>query len=178
MRKTKKKGILALGALLVTAILTTGQAEPMSQVDTMTYQGKTSYTAEVLQSTRATKSDRLVKYASKHIGKPYRYGAAGPSSFDCSGFTQYVYKNSLGISVPRSSKDQAKTGKFRTSNINNLYRGDLLVFKDSSDRVQHVGIYIGNGYMIHASSSQGIIKTNVRKSSYWKPRFDHARRIY
>ena len=100
-------------------------------------------------------------------GKPYVWAEEGPSSFDCSGLVYYSF-GSMNVWLPRVSREQAKVGK-RVS-VKNLQYGDLIFFGKNSRRskVTHVGIYIGNGFFRHASSSkEGIITTRLKKPYYW-----------
>lgn len=92
-----------------------------------------------------SKGRRAVRFARRQIGDRYRYGATGPSSWDCSGLTRGAWK-SVGVSLPHSSRMQYKRGK-RVSR-SNLRKGDLVFFYS---RPSHVGIYAGNGRVIHAS---------------------------
>jgi cell wall-associated NlpC family hydrolase len=85
-------------------------------------------------------------------GKPYVWAAAGPSSFDCSGLVQYAYK-AAGISLPHSSGAQASMGTAVTRA--QLQPGDLIAFYSP---VSHIGIYIGNGQMVHAPTSGDVVK--------------------
>lgn len=98
---------------------------------------------------------KIINLAKQQLGKPYVYGATGPSSFDCSGLVYYVYKNALGITPPRVSKDQANFGNY--VNKNNMNPGDLIFF-GYSNTVSHVGIYIGDGKMIHAPQPGDTVK--------------------
>ena len=122
--------------------------------------------------------DAVLNFANKLLGKPYVWGAEGPSSFDCSGFTYYVYKNAAGITLPRVSADQSKYGT--TVSKSNLRAGDLVFFDTSganNGAVSHVGIYIGGGQMIHCSSSKGqVIKTSM-ETNYWVNAFVTAKRV-
>jgi cell wall-associated NlpC family hydrolase len=88
-----------------------------------------------------------VDTALAQVGKPYQYGGAGPDSFDCSGLTQFAYR-AAGIELPHSSRSQATMG-VPIDNIWDLQPGDLLFFYSP---VSHVGIYIGDGQMVHAST--------------------------
>lgn len=109
-------------------------------------------------------------------GLPYVWGAEGPNSFDCSGFTKYVFKNSVGVSIPRTSKEQANFGQ--TVSKSNLQPGDMVFFTtDGSGQVSHVGIYVGGGSMIHAPSSGKNIKVTSIESSYYTQRFVTAKRV-
>lgn len=104
-------------------------------------------------STNESRYEELINFAMTQLGKPYVWGGNGPNSFDCSGFTRYVYLNAIGVSLPRVSYDQAKAGT--AVDINNLQKGDLLYFATiTPGRTSHVGIYIGDNQFIHASGSQ------------------------
>jgi len=85
-------------------------------------------------------------------GKPYVWAAAGPGSFDCSGLVQYAYK-AAGVSLPHSSRSQASMG--RAVSRAELQPGDLIAFYSP---VSHIGIYIGNGQMVHAPTSGDVVK--------------------
>jgi hypothetical protein len=120
----------------------------------------------------------LIASAQEHIGVPYRYGGTDEKGFDCSGFVQHVF-NRAGLQVPRSSQEQSKSGK--KVSIDKVQPGDLLFFSHRGSKIDHVGIVTdsinGELKMIHSSSSEGIIVTEVSSSSYWKPRLKKARRI-
>lgn len=96
--------------------------------------------------------NKVVDFAQTLIGTRYSWGGTTTAGFDCSGFTQYVYKNVLGVNIPRVSRAQATTGK--AVSMNNLQAGDLLYFDTTgSGSTSHVGIYMGNGKFIHASGT-------------------------
>lgn len=100
-----------------------------------------------------SKNEEVVNLAMAQLGKPYVWGGNGPNSFDCSGFTSYVYLNARGISLPRISYEQATVGT--AVGTDNLKVGDLLHFATvTPGKTSHVGIYIGNNEFIHASGSQ------------------------
>ncbi|MFI1922887.1 NlpC/P60 family protein [Streptomyces sp. NPDC020377] len=92
----------------------------------------------------ATKADKALAFARAQIGKPYVWGATGPDSYDCSGLTQAVWK-AAGVTLPRTTYDQVNAGT--TVSLADARPGDLIFFYDD---VSHVGVYIGNGMMIHA----------------------------
>ncbi len=116
--------------------------------------------------------------AKELIGHKYVWGATGPRTYDCSGFTQKVYRDA-GIRIPRVSRDQAKVGEYVS--FNNLRKGDLIFFdthKHLSGKVTHVGIYLGNGNFIHASSAaKKIVIFNFNKKTFYKKRFLWGRRL-
>ena len=93
---------------------------------------------------------RAVQTALKELGKPYRYGALGPSTFDCSGLTKFAY-SAAGISLPHSAAAQYQSG--RRVNRNQLQPGDLIFWRG----LGHVGLYIGNGKMVHAPRTGEVV---------------------
>ena len=102
---------------------------------------------------RDASTDSLVALAQAQLGRQYRWGGDRPESgFDCSGFTRYVLA-AFGIGLPRTADEQARTGQEIRRDVAALRPGDLLTFGDGR-RVSHVGIYIGEGRFIHASTSQ------------------------
>lgn len=125
----------------------------------------------------------MVDYASKFIGTRYRSGASGPSAFDCSGFTSYVYKN-FGITLSRSSRTQYLEGE--KVSINNVKPGDLLFFSSRGSgrgRVGHVAMVVsvdneaGTCRFIHASTKRGVVYQNFPDGGYYQRNFIGARRI-
>jgi uncharacterized protein YgiM (DUF1202 family) len=125
---------------------------------------------------RGTDRSAAINLAYAQMGKSYRWGAEGPSSFDCSGFTTYVYKNALGKSIPRTSSAQSRYGA--SVSKDQLQPGDLVFFDTDRDGdVNHVGIYVGGGKFIHASSGAG--KVTVSDLNGWysqNGRYKGARR--
>ena len=99
-----------------------------------------------------TKGEEVVAYAKQYLGCPYVYGAAGSKSFDCSGFTMYVYKH-FGINLPHGATSQSRYGTKVSKN--NLRAGDIIFLTDYETGVGigHCGIYIGDGNFIHASTT-------------------------
>lgn len=136
-------------------------------------QQETTSSNSVPVSSSGVSGNDIVEYAKQFLGCRYVYGAAGPSSFDCSGLTMYVYKH-FGYSLSHSSRVQATQGKAVTGE---LQPGDILVFTNGGSTVGHVGIYIGNDKFIHASdSTTGVIISNL--SDRWnKSKYVGARRI-
>jgi len=116
--------------------------------------------------------------AKSFLGVPYVWGATGPSKFDCSGFTQWVYRDA-GINIPRVSRDQARVGQYVA--FNNLQRGDMMFFatkKTRPGKVTHVGIYLGQGNFIHASSAgKKVVIYNFNEKPFYKNHFLWGRRV-
>ena len=125
-------------------------------------------------TTQNSSINNIIKMANGQIGKKYKWGATGPNSFDCSGLTSYIYKNGVGINLPRTSVAQSKVG-IKVSKAE-LKSGDLVFFNTSGKGISHVGMYIGDSKFIHASSSKGVRIDNLN-SSYYKSRFVSGSRI-
>ncbi|TET53401.1 MAG: glycoside hydrolase, partial [Actinobacteria bacterium] len=128
---------------------------------------KNSYSSPVPINppTNAPRSS-VVQIAMRYLGRPYRWGAAGPNAFDCSGFTMYVYAQ-VGVGLPHSSQAQSRLGQ--AVPMSSLQPGDL-VFRGSP--VHHVGIYVGGGRMINSPRSGDVVKI----SSAFSGRYAGARR--
>lgn len=120
------------------------------------------------------KVESILKLAYQQQGKPYRWGATGPNSFDCSGFTSYVYKNGAGITLPRVSRSQATVGTY--VNRANLQPGDL-VFFGSGSRITHVGMYVGGQKFIHSPQTGDVVKVSRMDTGSYAKRLITARRI-
>ncbi|WP_328812783.1 C40 family peptidase [Paradesulfitobacterium ferrireducens] len=114
----------------------------------------------------------IVSTALSLQGIPYVFGGTTRKGFDCSGFTQYVYKAS-GISIPRTSYTQFNSGT--PVSKQDLQPGDLVFFTTYSKGASHVGIYVGNGTFVHASDSG--VRTTSLNDSYYKSRYLGARRM-
>lgn len=128
-------------------------------------------------SSVSSEGSQIVEYAKQYLGCPYVYGASGPSNFDCSGFTMYVYKH-FGYSLPHGATSQSSYGT--AVNKSDLQPGDLVFFLDyeTMDGIGHCGIYIGDGNFIHASSGSGnCVKISTLTSGSYLTRYYCARRL-
>lgn len=112
--------------------------------------------------------NEITAFAKKFVGKQYRYAAVGPNSFDCSGYTSFIYHH-FNVNLDRSSKLQSKQG--RRKRISQLNPADL-VFFGNLNKVKHVGIVLEASkdklLIVHCSSSKGVIIEDVYHSDYWK----------
>ncbi|AHF06708.1 C40 family peptidase [Desulfitobacterium metallireducens] len=120
----------------------------------------------------STDSSKLVSNAMSLIGTSYVFGGTSRSGFDCSGYTQYVFKGS-GISLPRTSYAQFGVGS--AVSRNQLQPGDLVFFSTYDQGASHVGIYVGGGSFVHASNSG--VRTTSLSESYYASRYMGARRV-
>lgn len=126
-------------------------------------------------SANASAGQRVVQIAEQFLGLPYVYGGSTPAGFDCSGFTSYVYKQ-LGYKLNRVSADQIENGI--PVSKSELMPGDLLLFKKkNASRIHHVGIYVGDGMMIHSPQTGDVIKYASIVSGYYNDCYYAARRI-
>jgi len=121
--------------------------------------------------------ENLEKMVKDLQGSPYVWAEEGPNNFDCSGFTYYMY-GSMGIEIPRVAREQAKKGKL--IHINELVYGDLIFFdteRRRRGRITHVGMYLGDGWFTHASTTDyEIVYSNLNTSKYYKKRLRVCRR--
>lgn len=128
-------------------------------------------------STNQTAAQKIVSTAKKYLGVKYVYGGTTPKGFDCSGFTQYVFKQ-CGYTISRTSRTQATNGK--AVKKSELQVGDLVFFSSyrGQSSIGHVGIYIGGGQFIHASSGSGYcVKISSLSEPFYVDTYKSARRI-
>jgi hypothetical protein len=125
-----------------------------------------------------SKEEEIVETAKRFLGIKYVWAANGPDCFDCSGFTKYVFKQN-GITLPRYSGHQANVGT--TVSFDELQKGDLVFFDTEHKfrgKVNHVGIYIGDGKFIHASSAgKRVMITSFKEKPFYKQRFLRGERV-
>lgn len=130
--------------------------------DTSDIETSTADLSTVKKTSAVTKKrNAIVKLAKKQVGKPYVYGASGPSAFDCSGLTTYVYKNAVDKTLPRTTYGQITLGKTVKVSTKKLKKGDLLFWGN-----YHVGIYVGDGKFVHAPAPGQNVKTQTLASFY------------
>lgn len=133
--------------------------------------GKT--VAPTFSSNGSASGSSIVNTAMKYLGVPYVWGGSTPKGFDCSGFVQYVFRQN-GVSLPRTAASQ----KSATPSISrsNLQPGDLVFFSNGGG-ISHVGIYIGNGNMVHAPHTGDVVKVSSINSSYYINHYAGATRV-
>ena len=137
--------------------------------------GKAEATAQGYKPTDG-KVRTLLNSALTLLGTPYRWGGANPESgFDCSGLVSYVFRQAIGIELPRVSRDQARQGELVADKAA-LEEGDLVVF-GKRGRVDHVGIYVGEGRFVHAPSSGKDVMVSSLETGYWSGKYMEGRRI-
>jgi cell wall-associated NlpC family hydrolase len=132
---------------------------------------------EAASVSSSSKASKVISVGKRYLGTPYVFGAASgrTSAFDCSSFTQFVYKQA-GISLPRSSKQQSKSGRFVSKS--SLQAGDLVFSDTNRDGViNHVSIYIGNGKLLHTYRKGIGVTISTFKGSTWDKTYVTARRV-
>ena len=159
-----------LRAALVTAVLTvaalvSAAGTTTTEAHAATTTASTTTSQPTAAQVRQAKINRVLTWAHRQKGKPYRYGAAGPYRFDCSGLTLYVFKHALGKYLPHNAEAQYR----RVQHISRraLRPGDL-VFAMSGGSAYHVGIYAGNGYMWHAPHTGTVVKRVKMYHATWR----------
>lgn len=125
--------------------------------------------------TVSSKGQAVVELAKQFLGTPYVYGGTSPSGFDCSGFVYYIY-NRLGVQLNRVAADQMTNGTWVAKNA--LQPGDIVGFTNSSGYINHVGIYAGNGMMIHSPQTGDVVKYESIVTGNYSARLTCGRRIF
>ena len=158
----------------------------------ITYNGVTGYVSSDYMTTTKTApgsrgstgtaaassmGQQVVAYAKQFLGTPYVYGGNGPNCFDCSGFTKYVYAH-FGYTLNRTATAQLSNGTAVSKS--QLQPGDLVFFNNgyTSKPVSHVGIYIGNGQFIHASTNKYVVQIDNLNSGYYSRVYVYGRSIF
>lgn len=156
MNKFVKRLITTTVALLglVTFATTTASAKSTTS---------TKSTAKATAVINKTTYKAVYKIAKAHLGARYVYGATGPSAFDCSGFTSYVYNHGADFTLPRTAQAQYNANKHVT--YAHIKKGDLVFFGTSKWAISHVGLYVGKGQMIDAQN-RGVVKEAVH-APWW-----------
>lgn len=151
---------------VTTSRSSTGARKPVEE-------SKTETTMTTSSAGTATGS-AIVSKAKSYIGCSYVYGGSSPSGFDCSGFTSYIYKQ-FGISINRTAQAQYSNGV--SVSRANLQLGDLIMFGPSANSINHVGIYIGGGMIVHAANPSRGVTTDTINSGYYNNNYVGARRV-
>lgn len=126
--------------------------------------------------TLTNKASDLVFNAMDMLGIRYKYGGNNPQNgLDCSGLVRYLFKETFGTILPRTSSEISRVGE--TISPDELKPGDLVFYNTLKRRFSHVGIYLGNNKFIHSPSAGGEVRVEDMNLSYWKKRFNGARRI-
>lgn len=148
-----------------------GLTERTTNKDTNSSQEQAQSTQTTEAKTTTSSGSSVVSYAQQFLGTKYVYGGTSTSGFDCSGFTQYVYKH-FGVNLNRTAAAQYSNG----TSVSELQAGDLVMFGKSG--INHVGIYIGGNTFIHAANPSRGVTTDTLASGYYKTNYVGARRVF
>ncbi|MDO6823864.1 C40 family peptidase [Marinobacter sp. 1_MG-2023] len=121
----------------------------------------------------SVKAEKLWQAFERYQGTPYQYGGTTSRGFDCSGFITTAYSESLGQQLPRTTSQMLRHGD--VVHRNSVEPGDIVFFRIAG-KDQHAGIYMGDNLFIHASTSSGVIMSEL-DGYYWRDRFSGARRF-
>lgn len=161
---SKKSLILFVSAVIALVLVSCGSVKNTSSVGRQSSTRGDTRTFEIPKSL-PPQSHALLSEAKSWIGTPYKYGGEDKRGVDCSGLVVNVYRNVLDIKLPRSSYEQA--GYCSPLQKNQLMPGDLIFFATGrSKNISHVGIYVGDGKMIHSSASSGVVVSDISADYY------------
>ena len=158
---------------------TTTSSQPTSTTASISKDLASTTSSYSSSMSNAQKLEYVIYNAQQQLGKTYVYGSAGTSTFDCSGLTMYCF-GKIGISMAHSAYSQGYSNTYtKISSTSSLKRGDLVFFNTVSDgdSCDHVGIYLGSGFFIHASSGAGKVVVSTLLSGYYNRVFSWGRRI-
>lgn len=150
----------------------TTKTDAKTNTNTTTNAASTTTTTSNAAPAVSGKGSSVVATAKKYIGCKYVYGGTTPSGFDCSGFTSYIYKQ-YGVNLNRTAAGQYSNGKAVARN--QLQPGDLVMFGKSG--INHVGIYIGGGSIVHAANKSSGVRIDSINSGYYNKNYVGARRV-
>ena len=165
--------------VLVAACASAQAAPPASAEDDVARFMSEKGLLEKIERVGVTVTDRasdLVVTAMGFLGVPYRRGGnTAESGFDCSGFVRSMYERTVGLVLPRKANEQAAATQ--AIDKHDLQPGDLVFFNTLKKAFSHVGIYVGEGKFIHSPRPGAQVRVEDMSQSYWKQRFDGARRV-
>ena len=170
---TSKQVVTSRSSMNERTTSTTNTSTSTATTSAKTTESSTATTNKTTETTtsNSSKGSEVIAYAKTLLGCKYVYGGTTTKGFDCSGFTQYVYKH-FGVNLNRTAAAQYSNG----TSVSNLQAGDLVMFGKSG--INHVGIYIGGNTFIHAANPSKGVTTDTLSSGYYKTNYVGARRIY
>ena len=164
-----RPALLTLTVLLASAQFARA-AEPPAQA------GATKVTQSSVLGEYTDAAEQLVDEALSYLGIRYRFGGTSPATgLDCSGLVLNVFRNAVGLDLPRTAREMANLGD--KVGRQDLKPGDLVFFNTMRRTFSHVGIYLGEGKFVHAPSSGGKVRVENISTRYWAQRFNGARRL-
>lgn len=151
-------------SILIALLLSSCGSAPVYRGDGINCSGGAwSEISSAADGPRTSSDNSMMDEIESWMGTPYVYGGESRSGVDCSAFTRALYQ-SINIEIPRTASQQAAAAE--TVNPPTLQFGDLIFFNTSGSGISHVGIYIGNGFFAHSSSSRGVVRESLSKQYY------------
>jgi cell wall-associated NlpC family hydrolase len=173
---TKLDGMLDLTRVCLIALTLSGTSAWADALEDFLNQKGLLSPALSLPPPALPKASEVAVHAMGFMGVPYRWGGnEAETGLDCSGFVRAVYQQILGVTLPRTSDRQAAVTQ--TIDFKDLAPGDLVFFNTMKQTFSHVGIYVGEGRFVHAPRTGERIRLEKLAGSYWRDRFDGARRV-
>jgi cell wall-associated NlpC family hydrolase len=170
-RRLRGALVLALCALLLPPAAAAPRAKGKSSLAATARATATEAATKVWQG-----AQDVALFALGMIGVDYRFGGETPDrGLDCSGLIRYVFQEVTGTTLPRTSREMSRLGE--KVSVADLKPGDLVFFNTRRFAFSHVGLYLGDNRFIHAPSTGGEVEIATLSQSYWKQRFDGARRL-
>ncbi len=155
---------LVLTLALLSSCRSTRDAADRSATGRLSRNEREQYSHQLGIPLTGRENQALIRELSGWMGTPYRFGGSTRAGVDCSGFVWAVYRNVYGIHLPRTTDQQAN--QTRRIRQHRLKEGDIVFFRTKGRKISHSGIFITNGYFIHASSSRGVIINNLDERYY------------
>ena len=148
---------------------------PLAHAEAVTDAPPTVESTSFVERAASSVQDTLDQ-ALELLGIPYRRGGSKPETgFDCSGFVTHVFKQGVGLVLPRSAREQSKSGE--KVQREELKPGDLVFFNTMRRTFSHVGIYLGHDQFVHAPRTGAEVRVEDMRDKYWKKRYNGARRV-
>lgn len=165
---------MQIRATLLALFLSAGTIQPAHTAETLP--APVEAPADDVLNGQASSVHDLVNKGMSYLGIRYRFGGTSPETgLDCSGLVQNVFRNAIGLDLPRTAREMASLGD--KIGRQDLKPGDLVFFNTMRRAFSHVGIYVGDGQFLHAPSRGGGVRVEDMGSSYWAKRFNGARRL-
>jgi len=167
------KTLVVFCAIVVSSLCGTST---LKAADPSTEIARTDPSSDLLAPVRhsAENVQNLFTDVKQYLGIRYRFGGQTPSGFDCSGFVRFMFSKTFDMQLPRSSTEMSSIGT--RVQRSELKPGDLVFFRNAKNRINHVGIFIGNNVFVHSSLSRGITRDNLNES-YFDKRFATGVRV-
>jgi len=136
----------------------------LSSCGTRKYTTRPEIASKAADAMANLKSKQLYRFITDWTGVKYRFGGLDKNGIDCSGFAFLLEKEIYGVTLPRISRDQANFA--RKKSYGALQEGDLVFFSFGGNDVDHVGVYLNNGFFVHASTTRGVIVDDLNLPAY------------